>query len=70
MSKKHYYIVPGIIALAMLSACEPADNDPGPGGVTVSEARELDEAATMLDAQRIDASDETKIAEDTENPSE
>ena len=27
--------------------------DPGPGGVTVGEARALDEAAEMLDAQRL-----------------
>ncbi|MFK7842945.1 MAG: hypothetical protein AB8B54_11835 [Sphingorhabdus sp.] len=32
-----------------LVACGPAQNDPGPGGVTVGEAQALDEAAKMLD---------------------
>ena len=30
-------------------ACGPTENDPGPGGVTVGEAKALDEAAKMLD---------------------
>tara|TARA_R110000824_G_scaffold85425_4_gene212311 strand:- start:15518 stop:15712 length:195 start_codon:yes stop_codon:yes gene_type:complete len=38
-----------IMILAALVACEPAQNDPGPGGVTVGEAKALDEAAKMLD---------------------
>lgn len=38
-----------IILLAGLVACGPAPNDPGPGGVTVGEAKALDEAAKMLD---------------------
>jgi hypothetical protein len=40
-------------ALALLSACGDADGDSGPGGVTVGEARALDEAAEMLDQQRL-----------------
>ncbi|MEH6791605.1 hypothetical protein [Parasphingorhabdus sp.] len=32
-----------------IAACGPAQNDPGPGGVTVGEAKALDEAAEMLD---------------------
>jgi hypothetical protein len=35
--------------LVGLVACGPAQNDPGPGGVTVGEAKALDEAAKMLD---------------------
>jgi len=35
---------------SLLGGCQQ-DNDPGPGGVTVGEARALDEAAAMLDAQ-------------------
>ncbi len=45
-----------IVALAsifMMAACGQADNDPGPGGVTVGEARALDEAAEMLDARQL-----------------
>lgn len=37
------------MTLATLSACGAAENDPGPGGVTVGEAKALDEAAEMLD---------------------
>ena len=40
---------------ALLAGCGPNDTDPGPGGVTVGEARALDEAAEMLDEQRLPA---------------
>ena len=40
---------------ALLAACGPSDNDPGPGGVTVGEARALDEAAEMIEKRRIPA---------------
>lgn len=36
-----------------LAACGPADNDPGPGGVTVGEARALDEAAAEIEARSL-----------------
>lgn len=39
-------------SLAALTACGPGDNDPGPGGVTVAEAKALDEAAEMIEARR------------------
>ncbi|PKB14865.1 hypothetical protein B0I00_2467 [Novosphingobium kunmingense] len=42
-------------ALALLlavSACGKADNQPGPGNVTVGEARALDEAAEMIEDRR------------------
>jgi hypothetical protein len=47
--------IPALIALALvaLAGCGKADNDPGPGGVTVGEARALDEAAAMLEAKRL-----------------
>ncbi len=38
-----------LMILSGLTACGPAQNDPGPGGVTVGEAKALDEAAKMLD---------------------
>lgn len=41
-----------LLAVLALAACGKADNDPGPGGVTVGEARALDDAAAMLDARR------------------
>mgnify|MGYP003627593299 CR=1 FL=1 len=57
--------------LAMMSAglvaCGPAQNDPGPGGVTVGEAKALDEAAEMLDERNappksIENQDEAPVA--------
>lgn len=55
----------------LLAACEPADNQPGPGGVTVGEAKALDEAAEMLDQQRLPppAPDEPAPDEGAETPS-
>ena len=35
--------------LILTTACSRTDNEPGPGGVTVSEARALDDAAEMLE---------------------
>jgi hypothetical protein len=40
------------IAPLALAGCEKADNAPGPGGVTMGEARALDDAAKMIDARR------------------
>lgn len=42
-----------LAASVLLAACAEVDTDPGPGGVTVGEARALDEAAEMLDRQRL-----------------
>lgn len=41
------------LAVLLLAGCGPNDTNPGPGGVTVGEARALDEAAEMLDEQRL-----------------
>ena len=35
-----------------LAACAKPDNAPGPGGVTVGEARALDEAAKMIESEQ------------------
>ena len=43
------------MALLALVACGKADNDPGPGGVTVGEAKALDDAAEMLEQRRMPA---------------
>ncbi|KQM21381.1 hypothetical protein [Novosphingobium sp. Leaf2] len=43
-------IVP--VAALALAACSKPDTAPGPGGVTVGEAKALDEAAAMLDERR------------------
>lgn len=44
-----------LLAALALASCGKADNDSGPGGVSVGEAKALDEAAEMLDAQRLPA---------------
>jgi len=41
-----------ILALLTLGACSKSETAPGPGGVTMGEARALDEAAAMLDERR------------------
>lgn len=53
---------PAIALALLLSGCGSNDNDPGPGGVTVGEARALDEAAEMLDEQRLPAKDSSAEA--------
>jgi hypothetical protein len=40
------------LCLLALAGCGSSDSDPGPGGVTMGEARALDEAAAMLDQRR------------------
>lgn len=44
--------LPLSLCLLALAACGKSDTDPGPGGVTMGEARALDEAAAMLDQRR------------------
>jgi hypothetical protein len=44
------------LALFCLAACGPKDTDAGPGGVSIGEARALDEAAAMLEQQRLPSS--------------
>ena len=58
----------GALALlaAALAGCGQSDTDPGPGGVTVGEAKALDEAAEMLDEQRLP---EEALPEDEPSPS-
>ena len=42
-----------IAAVLALAACGKSDNDPGPGGVSIGEARALDEAAEMIEQRRL-----------------
>lgn len=42
------------LLILALAACGQ-DNDSGPGGVTAGEAKALDEAAEMIEAQRLPA---------------
>ena len=48
-----------VVPALLLAACGKADSDAGPGGVTVGEARALDQAAEMLDKQRLPAISQT-----------
>lgn len=43
----------GSIAVLLLAACGDSGAAPGPGGVSVDEAEALDQAAEMLDSQRL-----------------
>ncbi len=45
--------IAAITMICALAACGPAENNPGPGGVTVGEAQALDDAAEMLEARRL-----------------
>ena len=45
----------------LLAACGPGANEPGPGGVTVGEAKALDDAAATLDARRSPADGAAKV---------
>ncbi|MGH6631729.1 hypothetical protein [Sphingopyxis sp.] len=40
-----------ILILTTTAGCSRTDNEPGPGGVTVSEAKALDDAAEMLESR-------------------
>ena len=51
---RHAALFTALAGLMVTSACGPADTDPGEGGVTVGEARALDEAAEMVEAGRLD----------------
>ena len=45
-------LVPAAVLLGLLvTGCSRTDNEPGPGGVTVSEAKALDDAAEMLESR-------------------
>ena len=44
-----------LIAMLALTACQQSDSDPVPGGVTLGEARALDEAAEMIEQHRLRA---------------
>ena len=41
-----------LATLLALAGCGSNDTDPGPGGVTVAEAKALDEAAAMIDSRK------------------
>lgn len=57
-----------LLPALLLSACGKADNEPGPGGVTVGEARALDEAAQMIEDQRLSPAATPSAAPPTNEP--
>lgn len=48
---QRWIIAPLLASVLALSACQKADNEPGPGGLTVGEAKALDRAAAMIEDQ-------------------
>lgn len=44
-------ILSGALGLSSLTGCLRHENDPGQGGLTIGENKELDAAAAMLDAR-------------------
>ena len=51
LSPKITAAIAATIALTLVAGCSRTDNEPGPGGVTVSEAKALDDAAEMLESR-------------------
>ena len=49
--------------LILVAGCSRTDNEPGPGGVTVSEAKALDDAAAMLESRDNVPASETGTAD-------
>jgi len=58
-----------LMAALALAGCGSGDNQPGPGGVTVGEARALDEAAEMIE-QRRPPPEALRTAQPTEAPAQ
>ena len=56
---KNTLLISAVLTLAV-SACGPADSDPGPGGVTAGDAQALDAAAKKLDERDKANAPETK----------
>ena len=54
-----------LVVLILAAGCSRTDNEPGPGGVTVSEAKALDDAAEMLESRDSVATAETDKADKT-----
>ncbi|WP_095012209.1 hypothetical protein [Tsuneonella mangrovi] len=50
---RHAAIATVLGATLLLASCGPGDSDPGPGGVSVGEAKALDQAAEMIEARRL-----------------
>ena len=64
------HLWPAALVLALLAAgCSRTENEPGPGGVTVSEAKALDDAAEMLESRdSVSPSETGKAADEPAKP--
>ena len=51
LSPKITAAIAATAALTLVAGCSRTDNEPGPGGVTISEAKALDDAAAMLESR-------------------
>lgn len=56
------------LALATLGACSQSNTDPGPGAVSAGEAEALEQAAKMLEEQRMPAEAEAALTSTEEGP--
>ena len=57
-------IITAAATLALTTGCSRTDNEPGPGGVTVSEAKALDDAAEMLESRDTASATDNEAATD------
>ena len=64
-------LLPALAPFFALAACSSADDEAGPPPVTQEEAEALEDAASMLDEQRLPAEQAEPLADDvTEGESE
>lgn len=63
LSPKITAAIAATAALTLIAGCSRTDNEPGPGGVTVSEAKALDDAAAMLESRDNVSASETGTAD-------
>lgn len=59
-----------LIAATLVTGCSRTDNEPGPGGVTVSEAKALDDAAEMLESRDTAPASGADGRADTDTPAD
>ena len=62
--RKLNIVLTAAAALMLVAGCSRTDNEPGPGGVTVSEAKALDDAAEMLESRDTTPAAEVEAAAD------
>ena len=54
MQTPHFFrLATGLSLAVLLCGCDSNSNEAGPGGVSVGEAKALDEAAEMIEARRL-----------------